>query len=56
MENRQLGGDGQRHLVVEMGDKELPRTAFQGQADIKPKQREIGHMIDVSLEEINKQG
>lgn len=37
MEKRQLGGDSQRHLVVEMGDKEVHSIDFQGQGDMKTK-------------------
>lgn len=47
MEKRQLGGDSQRHLVSEMGDKEVQSTDFQGQGDTKTKakRKKIGHMI-----------
>lgn len=47
MEKRQLGGDSQRHLVSEMGDKEVQSTDFQGQGDTKTKakRKKLGHMI-----------
>lgn len=44
MEKRQLGGDSQRHLVLDMDDKEVQSTDFQGQGDMESKEKEMGQM------------